>query len=58
MGVNVGWGVGRGVGVDVGRGVGAHGCGSQFALLAAHMKLPAAAQEAELHVVGLPDSPG
>ena len=46
------------MGVDVGRGVGATGHGSQFALLAAHMKLPAATQEAEAHVVGLPDSPG
>ena len=58
VGCSVGCGVGRGVGTGVGTRVGAQGCGSQFALLAAHMKLPAAAQEAEEHVVGLPDSPG
>ena len=58
LGPGDGAGDGCGVGVDVGCGVGAHGYGSQFALLAAHMKLPAAAQEAESHVVGLPDAPG
>ena len=42
----------------VGTRVGAHGYGSQFASLAAHMKLPAAAQETESHVVGLPAPPG
>ena len=58
LGPGDGAGDGCGVGVDVGRGVGAHGYGSQFASPAAHMKLPAAAQETESHVVGLPAPPG
>ena len=58
LGPGDGAGDGCGVGVDVGCGVGAHGYGSQFASLAAHMKLPATAQETESHVVGLPAPPG
>ena len=58
VGCSVGWGVGRGVGTGVGTRVGAHGYGSPVASLAAHMKLPAAAQETESHVVGLPAPPG